>query len=109
MKITLDGTVTLVSPTQEAKLDRMLVFIKRSLTLEKQIMATIEDLIEATAEQKTVIESLQTFVDGLQDQLNQAVTDLTPQQQAQIDEVFAGIKANTQEAAAAMTANTPQA
>ena len=109
MRLTLDGTVTLVLAHDQIKLDRIISLLNIIITKEVEIMATLEDLITATAQQKTVLDSLATYVHGLQDQIAAAVTGLTPTQQAQLDAVFTAVNANTQEAADAMVVNTPNA
>jgi len=108
MKLTLDGSLTLLI-ANDAKLDHIISLLNRIITQERQIMATLEDLIAATARQKTVLDSLVVFVQGLQAQIANAVTDLTAEQQAQLDQVFTDVNANTQAVADAMVVNTPAA
>ena len=73
---------------------------------ENQIMATLQEDVDAIEAQTTAIGSLTTFIQGLKDQIA-ALPSLTPAQQAQIDGIFSGVTANTAAISAAMTANVP--
>lgn len=110
MNINLSGSVNLVvtEPEVMRRLDRVIVLLTSILLKEKVIMASIQEVIAATEQQKTVLDSLVTFVQGLKDQIAN-LPGITPEQQAQIDTIFANVQANTQEAADAMVANTPAA
>ena len=82
---------------------------RRVAALEQQmeyVMATLQDVIDEVAVQKTTVASLATFVQGLQDKIN-ALPGITPAMQAQIDQVFADVDVNNKAIAAAMVANVP--
>ena len=68
---------------------------------QETIMATLEDLTAAVAQQSTVIESVTTLLDGLAAQLAAAGVD-----PAKLDELKAGIEANTERLAAAVARHT---
>jgi uncharacterized protein YoxC len=81
-------------------LERAVSLLSEISAKETLIMATIQQLIEDVAEEKTAIDSLLTFVKGLQDQIK--ALGLPPATQAQIDQVFAAVEANKTALAAAM-------
>jgi hypothetical protein len=108
MKVTVDGTLTVVI-AHDPKLDQIISLLNRVIVKERQIMSTLDDLVTATAAQKTVLDSLVVFIKGLKDQIINGVTGLTAAQQAQLDKVFTDLNANTQEVADAMVENTPAA
>ncbi len=112
VNVTLSGEIGVTVRQQvdiSAKLDRVIALLTAVIVKEGRIMASIEEVITATEEQKTVLDSLVTFVQGLKDQISNQVDDLSAAQQAQIDQIFATVQSNTQEAADAMVANTPAA
>jgi chromosome segregation ATPase len=104
VRVTLDGTVTVVIDSR--KLDYIISQIHELSIKGSKLMASIDEIIAATAQQKTVLDSLVTYVNGLEDQIKQ-IGGLTPAQQKQIDQIFSEITANTAEAAEAMVQNTP--
>lgn len=73
---------------------------------ENQIMSTLQDDVDAIAAQTTAIDSLVVFIQGLKDQIA-ALPNLTAAQQAQIDDIFAGVTKNSAAITAAMSANVP--
>jgi hypothetical protein len=74
------------------------------------IMKSIKDVLDAVTAQKTVIDGLVTLTAGLKKEVDGIVAgSLTPEQQADLDSAFAGLTANSQEAADAIVANTPAA
>ena len=80
-----------------------------SLTLQGvQIMATLQQVADDVAGEKTVIEGISTLIDGLQTQLAAALsgTTIPPAVQAQIDQVFADAEANKASLAAALLKGT---
>jgi len=83
---------------------------KLDLVLGKEVnlMATLQEVLDDVAAEKTVEESLITLTQGLKAQLD-AITSgsLTPAQQAQVDAIFAAVEANKTEVSAAVVANTP--
>lgn len=110
MNVNLGGSVELVltQPDVTKKLDRIIMLLTSILLKENAVMASIQEVIAATEQQKTVLDSLVTFVQGLKDQIAN-LPGITTALQAQIDQIFANVQANTQEAADAMVANTPAA
>ncbi len=76
-------------------------------------MATIDDLIAKVREQAGVVQSMQVFVRGLEQQVKDALagSTLTPQTQAKLDQVFGEVSTNTKAISEAIDAdpNTPQA
>lgn len=73
-------------------------------------MATIDELVIAVSKEVTDVDSLLALIGGLKQQLLDAlaqVGQLTPDQQAAIDGVFASLSANDQRVADALAANVP--
>jgi DNA polymerase III gamma/tau subunit len=103
VKLTLEGSVVLVI-TPSARLESILNALLRK---DAQIMATLQQILDATREQKTVVDSVVAFINGLKQQIADGVTGLTAEQQSQIDDIFASLSSNTQQAADAIVANTP--
>ena len=69
---------------------------------------TLQEIVDEVTAQKTAVDSLQAFVDGLRAQIG-AISSITPSDQAMIDNIFAAVDANTQVVAKAMAANVPPA
>jgi len=69
-------------------------------------MATLDEIVSKVEEEKTLVGGLQTFVQGLKDQIA-ALPSMTPAMQAQIDQVFTAVSANSKAIADAMVVNTP--
>lgn len=70
--------------------------------------ATIQDVVDAVTAETSHVASLKAFVDGLKQQLADALAaagQLTPEQQAALDGVFAQVHANDQAITDAMAAN----
>lgn len=84
-----------------------LASLSASLTQKvNTIMSTLDDDIAAIAAQTTAVDSLATFIQGLQAQIA-ALPGLTAAQQAQVDAIFASVSANTAAITSAMAANVP--
>ena len=81
---------------------------KLNLILLKEIeMAkTLDDVLANVAESKTLVESMTALMSGLREQLNAALVDLSPDQQAKVDEIFAAIDADQEAMTASVIANT---
>jgi hypothetical protein len=73
----------------------------------EQIMASLDELIEKVSQQGTQLDSLNTFVEALHEQLRNA--GLTQEDQEKVDRIFAELQANDQRIADAFTENTPAA
>lgn len=67
---------------------------------------TLDDILQDVADEKTVVESVSTMVDGLSAQLKAALAANDP---AKIQQVIDAIDANKAKLAAALVANTPAA
>jgi hypothetical protein len=74
-------------------------------------MASIDDLTQSVAEESTLEDSVLTLLNGIKQQLADALsgTTLPTAVQAKVDAAFASLEANKAKLAAAVTANTPQA
>lgn len=64
-------------------------------------MATLQDLVDDVASEATQIGMLGAFIDNLKVRIS-AIPNLTPEMQAQIDSIFAGMETNKAKIAAAM-------
>lgn len=87
-------------------------YLLRSLTWkEDKTMATIDDLVTEVANEATQIASVKTFIQGLQQQLADALSGVTlpADVQAKVDAVFASMQANDAALAGAINANTAAA
>ena len=84
---------------------------KLNLLLEKEIeMAkTLDDILANVAENETLLSGLSTMISGLREQLAVALNDLSPEQQAKVDAIFAEIDKNQEKMIAAMATNVPPA
>ena|SRR5882724_9826781 len=73
--------------------------------MEKRIMATVDDLVTEVAKEKDEIASVKTFIQGLQQQIADALAgvSLPPATQAKVDAVFAQMQANSTDLADAIT------
>lgn len=89
-----------------ARLDGIIASQAVETQRELNIMATMTEVVDKIAEETTLVASLQTFVQGLRDQIA-ALPGVTPELQAQIDGAFAHVSANATAIANAMVANTP--
>jgi len=78
--------------------------LKQILHKENQIMATIQDVQAAVAAESTVDDSIITLLNGIVQQLKDALATGNP---AALDAVVQSIQANTAKLQAAVTANTP--
>jgi len=67
-------------------------------------MATIQDVTNAVAQESSVDDSIITLLNQIVQQLKDAQASGDP---AQLDQVVAGIQANTKKIQDAVTANTP--
>jgi hypothetical protein len=92
------------------ELDIVIKMLKNLTRKEVIEMATLDEIITAVTEQDTQIDSLATLTAGIKKQLDDILAGaLTPDQQAKVDAIFAGLQANTQEVVAAINANTTPA
>lgn len=77
-------------------------------TLEK-IMATLDDVLSEVTDEGNRLDSIQTLIDGIKQQLADALagTTLPPAVQQKVDAVFAGLTANKAKIDTALNTNTP--
>ena len=88
------------------RIEQKLDLVLKHLSILGGSMATIDDILIATAAQTSEIESLQTFLAGLKQMLADAIAANDPvKMQAALD----AIDANTNAVHAAIIANTPAA
>ena len=84
---------------------------KTGETIIKQgelIMATLQEVLDDVRSEKTVIASVLTLIDGLKQQLADALAgELSAEKQAQVDAIFAAAEENKSALSAAINANTP--
>jgi hypothetical protein len=94
------------------RIDKKLDFIIRRLDdfhrkEVKRIMATLDEVLADVQAEKTVDDSLIALTSSIKDQLDKILAGgLTPDQQAKVDAIFAGIEANKKAVADAVVANT---
>jgi hypothetical protein len=76
-------------------------------------MATLDDLVQKVSDQSGTIDSMSTFIAGLEQQIKDALAGVTlpPAAQAKVDAVFDALGNNTQKIADAIDndPNTPPA
>lgn len=79
--------------------------------LENKIMEKLNQIIASVTAQTTVIDSIVVLIEGIQEQLKNALsgTTVSPATQAKIDQVFAQVEINKARLAAAVVAGTPAA
>ena len=94
---------------EEDVLHRIETKLNSILIKEIEMDKTLEDVLANVAESNTLMESITVLVAGLKDQLAAALTDLSPAQQAKVDQIFAEIDANQEKMIAAVGSNTPAA
>lgn len=82
----------------------VLAAAERILRTERQIMATLDDVLTEVAEESTVDDSIVALLENIKAQLDAAGGN-----QAKIDQIFAGLQANKAKLAAALLAGTPSA
>ena len=92
----------------ERKLDHITTLLRLLIGAEMKNMHTLDELIAAVTEESTQIDSLVTLTAGLKQMLADALADvnLTPEQQAKVDAVFASVADKTAEVVEAINANT---
>lgn len=86
------------------KLNLVLNLLVHIIHKENYIMATIQDVSAAVAQESSVDDSIIALLNGIVQQLKDAQASNDP---AALDVVVAGIQANTKKLQDAVTANTP--
>jgi hypothetical protein len=85
------------------RLDRIIFLLQNISYKETIIMATDQDIQTAVAAQSTVADSVVTLLNGINQQLKDAIASNDP---AALDAIVASITANTTKLSDAVTANT---
>lgn len=72
-------------------------------------MKTLQEVIDDVEQESTIIEGLSTLVDGISQQLKDALAaeKLSPQAQEKVDAIFDKVEANKAKLTEAITKNTP--
>jgi len=84
------------------------MFFFSTCRLLRKIMATLTEVLDAVTSANTKTDSLIVLVQGLRDQIAQLPT-ITPEQQVQIDGIFAAVTSEAGKVQAALDANVPPA
>ena len=96
------------TPEQNIALIRAMHRIERTLIIQlEKIMHTLEEVLDAVTRERTKIDSLIALVNGLRQQVKDALgADLTPSQQMRVDQVFDAATAGVGAIDQALTDNT---
>jgi len=78
--------------------------VDRILAKEIRMAKTLDDVLADVTAQTTVVQSVLTLIEGLKQQLADALASGDP---AKVQAVLDGLEANTASLSAAVTANTP--
>ena len=91
------------------RLDRIERMLGRVIGREIEIMASLQDDLDAITAQSTRLDSLNTFVSGLEQQLKDALSgaNLSPENQAKVDAIFDAVHANDAKIDTALNSNVP--
>jgi molecular chaperone GrpE (heat shock protein) len=76
---------------------------------KETLMATLDQVLDAVAAEGTKLDSLNVLVDGIRQQLKDALANVggvTPEMQAKIDQVMANVTANIDKVQEAINENT---
>lgn len=94
----------------DRKLNQILAIVQGLERQESIVMATLDQVLVDVKAESTVVDSLSSLTAGIKAQLDVALAGaLTPEVQAKVDAIFAGIEGNKQKMADAIIANTPAA
>jgi hypothetical protein len=89
------------------KLDLLLEGKEVIQNMADEIKHTLDETLASVQDEKTVVEGLAKLTSDLKARLDEILAgNLTPEQQAKVDAIFAETEARKQELAAAITANT---
>jgi hypothetical protein len=90
----------------QKQLDRMELSLILVLMKEREIMATLDEVLAKVTEESGTIDSLLALVVGLKEQLAEALSGmvLPPVVQEKVDAVFAGVQTNIDKVVAAINA-----
>ncbi len=91
------------------RLDRIERMLSRVIGKEIQIMASLQDDLDAITAQSGRLDSLNTFVSGLEQQIKDALSgaNLSPENQAKVDAIFDAVHANDAKIDTALNSNVP--
>lgn len=103
----MTGVPTWFTTTDRANIQAILAILKSIQQTERTEMSTLDDLLTEVTKQQGEVASVQTFIQGLQQQLSDALSgiSLPPAQQQKVDTIFADLQANDAALAAAITTN----
>jgi len=91
-------------------LRRILANQTQELANQEIEMQTLDQVLADVADERTQIDSLSTLTAGIKAQLDAVLAGaLTPDQQAKVDAIFAGVESNKAAVVAAINANSPSA
>ena len=93
-------------PHPDPRVDQIIMLLQRILKGELKIMATVDDVITAVANEKTVVDSAITLLEQLHTMLTAAIASNDP---AKVQAVLDAISTQQAALAAAVSANTPAA
>lgn len=90
---------------------KILEFLHLINTKIENMAQTLDEVLQAVTDESTVDDSIIALLNGISQQLKDALAGatLSPESQAKVDAIFAGINQNKQKVADAVTANTPSA
>jgi hypothetical protein len=96
------------SPEAERLLRGLSVGIPAAIyQLEKRLMASLDQVLDKVSEQTTKLDSVVALIDGLKQQVKDALEGVTlpPAVQAKVDAIFAGATTNSEKIADALDEN----
>jgi len=92
------------------KLDVIIKLLLKIIRKEEVIMATLDEVLIVISDERTVVDGIATLLDQLKIMLDEALAkELTPEQQAKVDAIFAAAQGNKTDLATALLEHTPQA
>ena len=95
---------------QRKEVDEILSLVRRIAQQQGDIMATLDEVLTKVTEEDAVDDSIIALLVGIKAQLDAVLAgNLSPAQQAKVDEIFAKVEASKVKVENAILANTPQA
>lgn len=79
------------------------------IEITEQIMATLDQVLQKVTDQDTALDSVRELIVGLRQQLKDALANanLSPENQAKVDAIFAAAEKNSAEIVEALAENVP--
>ncbi len=79
--------------------------------IQEKIMATLDEVLAQVASNSNRLDSVIAFTDGLEDQLADALANanLSPENQAKVDDIFSKVRDNAAKIDTALNEGTPPA